>query len=68
MDFLYANGDSFVFGMECLEDASTLELNKEYAFPKQLAKRLDCPTYINNAYNGATNDFIFRNTIFDLNS
>lgn len=66
MDILYANGDSFVFGMECLDDGSTEERNKEYAFPKQLANRLECNTYINNAYNGATNEFIFRNTIFDL--
>jgi hypothetical protein len=66
MNFLYANGDSFVFGMECVGDGSTEERNKEYAFPKQLTNRLNCATYINNAYNGATNEFIFRNTIFDL--
>lgn len=66
MDILYSNGDSFVFGMECLADFSTEEHNKEYAFAKQLADHLNCKKYVNNAYNGATNDFIFRNTIFDL--
>lgn len=63
---LYANGDSFVFGMECIEDSSQLEHNKELAFPKTIANNLNCNTYINNAYNGATNEFIFRTTIFDL--
>jgi hypothetical protein len=66
MDFLYANGDSFVFGMECINDFSKDEQNKEHAFPKHIADGLGCSTYINNAYNGATNEFIFRNTIFDL--
>lgn len=66
MNVLYSNGDSFVFGMECLEDFSKEERNKEYAFPKHIAEGLRCQTYINNAYNGATNEFIFRTTIFDL--
>lgn len=66
MNILYSNGDSFVFGMECLGDFNTEEHNKEYAFAKQLADHLNCNKYVNNAYNGATNDFIFRNTIFDL--
>lgn len=66
MKTLYANGDSFIFGMEALEDFSRTENNKEYAFAKHVATGLQCDTYINNSYNGATNDFIFRNTIFDL--
>jgi len=66
MKTLYANGDSFVFGMEALEDFSRDENNKEYSFAKHIAVGLKCDTYINNSYNGATNDFIFRNTIFDL--
>ena len=66
MDVLYANGDSFVFGMECIKDFDRAEENKELAFPKHVAGGLECNTYINNAYNGATNEFIFRNTIFDL--
>ena len=66
MDILYSNGDSFVFGMECIKDFDRTEENKEYAFPKYVADGLGCSTYINNAYNGATNEFIFRNTIFDL--
>ena len=52
--------------MECMADASIDPLNKELAFPKHIADRLNCETYINNAYNGATNEFIFRTTIFDL--
>jgi hypothetical protein len=66
MKVLYSNGDSFVFGMECIEDYSKTEKNKELAFPKHIANKLNCETYINNAYNGATNEFIFRTTIFDL--
>lgn len=63
---LYANGDSFVAGMECIGDDDRSEENKEYAFTKHIAAGLGCKTYINNAYNGATNSFIFNNTIFDL--
>jgi len=63
---LYANGDSFVAGMECLGDGDRSPENKEYAFPKHLAVALGSEQYINNAYSGATNDFIFRQTIFDL--
>jgi hypothetical protein len=63
---LYANGDSLVFGMECLGDKNRDEQNKELAFPKHIATELGCTTYINNAYYGATNDFIFRTTIEDL--
>lgn len=66
MKILYANGDSFVFGMECIDHFSQIEHNKELAFPKHIAVGLNCETYINNAYNGATNEFIFRTTIFDL--
>ena len=63
---LYANGDSFVFGMECIGDFNKEERNKELAFSKYIASELKCETYINNAYNGATNEFIFRTTLFDL--
>jgi hypothetical protein len=63
---LYANGDSFVFGMEAIEDCSKDPENKNYSFSKYLSDLLGCELYINNAYNGATNEFIFRNTIFDL--
>jgi hypothetical protein len=63
---LYANGDSFVFGMESIEDCSKDPRNKNYAFPKFIADKLGYDSYINNAYNGATNEFIFRQTIFDL--
>jgi hypothetical protein len=63
---LYANGDSFVAGMECLDHGDRSDLNKELAFSKHLATALNCEIYINNAYNGATNEFIFKRTIFDL--
>jgi len=63
---LYANGDSFVAGMECLGDGDRSPENKELAFPKHLAVALGSEKYINNAYSGATNDFIFRQTILDL--
>ena len=66
MKTLYCNGDSFVFGMECLGDHSRDEINKEFAFPAHVRTSLGCTTYINNAYNGATNDFIFRTTVADL--
>lgn len=66
MKTLYANGDSFVFGMECLDHHSRDEANKEFAFPKIIASELKFDTYINNAYNGASNGFIFRTVIEDL--
>lgn len=63
---LYASGDSFVFGMECKSDHSRDPENKNLSFPKYLSDMLRCETYINNSYNGATNEFIFRKTLFDL--
>jgi hypothetical protein len=66
MKTLYCNGDSFVFGMECSADHSRDESNKELSFPAYVRTALGCTTYINNAYNGATNDFIFRTTVADL--
>jgi hypothetical protein len=66
MNTLYANGDSFVFGMECMGDGNKSEANKDLAFAQHIAQSLDCEHYINNAYNGATNEFIFRSTILDL--
>ena len=64
---LYASGDSFVVGMECLGDGDRSEANKELAFPKHIAVNLSCEQYINNAYPGATNEYIFRRAILDLN-
>lgn len=62
----YANGDSFVFGMGCLGDDARTQENKELAFPKYLANLLKSDVCINNSYCGATNEFTFKNTIFDL--
>ena len=63
---LYANGDSFIAGMECLGHGDRTSENKEFAFPKHVAVNLSCEQYINNAYPGATNEFIFRRAILDL--
>jgi len=68
METLYTNGDSFVFGMECLGANSKQLENKNHSFPAHLAKLLNCSRYINNAHNGATNEFIFRKTMLDLMS
>ena len=62
----YANGDSFVFGMEAVEDNSRSLDNIQLAFPRYIANHLQSETYINNAYCGATNEFIFRTPISDL--
>jgi len=63
---LYANGDSMLFGMECLADGSKQEENKQLAFPKHISDALGCQTYINSSYNGASNEFIFKTTLQDL--
>jgi hypothetical protein len=63
---LYANGDSFTFGMECLGDFDRTLANRDLAFPKYISDYLNCEQYINNAYNGASNDFIFKRTLLDL--
>lgn len=62
---LYANGDSFVFGMEILGDDDRNAANKAWSFAKKIADSMDV-AYINNAYNSATNEFIFRKTLIDL--
>lgn len=66
MKTLYCNGDSFIFGMECSADHSRNESNKELSFAGYVRTALSCSTYINNAYSGASNDFIFRTTVEDL--
>jgi len=62
---VYANGDSFVFGMEILGDDSRDPANKNLSFVKKIADSMGAD-YINNAYNSATNEFIFRKTLIDL--
>lgn len=59
-------GDSMLFGMECIDHGSKLEENKQLAFPKHISDALGCSEYINNSYNGATNEFIFKKTLADL--
>jgi hypothetical protein len=63
---LYANGDSFTFGMECLGDRDRREENKDLAYPVELGRLLGIDTVINAAYCGAPNEFIFRKTLLDL--
>ena len=63
---LYANGDSFTFGMEIIADYDHSEENKNHAYPATLARLLGINTALNAAYVGCGNDFIFRQTIFDL--
>ena len=58
---VYANGDSFIFGMEILGDDSRDPANKDLSFVKKIADNMGAD-YINNAYNSATNEFIFRKT------
>lgn len=65
-EIFYACGDSFVFGMECVADCDLSIENKELAFSKHLSDALGCKNYVNSAYCGATNDFIFRRTLFDI--
>jgi len=63
---LYACGDSFMFGMECLGDQDKTPENKQLAFPKYLSDKLGCDQYVNNSVCGATNEFTFRKIILDL--
>ena len=63
---LYANGDSFTFGMEIIDHHDHSEANKDFAYPATLAEKLGIDTCINAAYVGCGNEFIFRQTIFDL--
>ena len=63
---LYANGDSMLFGMECIDHGSKAEENKQLAFPKHISDALGCSMYINNSHNGATNEFIFKTVLSDL--
>jgi hypothetical protein len=62
---LYTNGDSFVFGMEAIGDKNRNIENKKYSFANIAADYLGY-TCINNSYNSATNEFIFRKTLIDL--
>ena len=63
---LYANGDSFTYGMECLGDRDRREENKDFAYPVELGRLLGIDTVVNASYCGAPNEFIFRKTLLDL--
>lgn len=47
---LYANGDSFTFGMEILGDNDRKQENKNHAYPKILAKKLGIPDVYNGSF------------------
>ena len=68
---LYANGDSFVFGMECIASTDKSEENKMYAFPKHVSDHLNAETYINmhneNISTLSTTIFFEDNDIKDRN-
>ena len=66
MKYLYASGDSFVAGMECLGNNDKRHENKYLAFPKTVGTGLGCTEYINNAEHGATNEYIVRKAVTDL--
>lgn len=66
LDLVYANGDSFSAGMEILGDSDKREENKQFSYTGHLSRLLESPKYINNAFHGASNDFIARQTIKDL--
>lgn len=63
---VYANGDSFTYGMEILGDDDRTPANKELAYPAKVAKALNIPKVFNGAFIGAGNEFIFRQTMFEL--
>lgn len=62
----YTNGDSFVYGMECLGHTNRSQQNKLQSFPNEIRLALGYESYMNNSYLGATNDFIFTQTLLDL--
>jgi len=63
---LYANGDSFTYGMEILGDNDRKQENKDHAYPALLAKKLEISEVYNGSFLGAPNEFIFRQTMFEL--
>lgn len=63
---LYANGDSFTFGMEILGGNDRRQQNKDLAYPALLAEKLNIPQVVNGSFLGAPNEFIFRQTMFEL--
>lgn len=63
---LYANGDSFTYGMEILGDNDRSQQNKNFAYPAKLAELMGIPQVFNGSFLGASNEFIFRQTMFEL--
>ena len=65
-ELLYANGDSFTMGMEILKDKDISEENKAHAYPMHVCDLMGISEHHNSALPGATNEWIARQTIFDL--
>jgi hypothetical protein len=63
---IYACGDSFVYGAECIDHGDISIENKKHAFPEIIKTILGYDECINGSYCGASNEFIFRKTIEDL--
>jgi len=65
-DLLYTNGDSFTMGMEILGDKDITEENKNHAYPMHVTDLMGIKDHANSALPGAPNEWIARQTIFDL--
>jgi len=66
IDHVYTNGDSFTAGVEIQEHKSMDESNKALAYPMHFTNKLNIKHCDNRALPGATNEFILRRTILDL--
>lgn len=66
MKTLFAIGDSLTAGAECIGDKDMTELNKEHAYPMYVANKLKFDTCINKALPRASNDWITRKCVLEL--
>ena len=66
MKTLFAIGDSLTAGAECIADGDLSEENKHHAYPMYIAKNLNIDECINKALPGASNDWIARRCVQDL--
>lgn len=66
IECLYAGGDSYTAGVEIQDDQSFDESNKALSYPMYLADKLKIKKCDNRALPNASNDFIARKAILDL--
>ena len=66
MKKLFAIGDSLTAGAECIADEDMTEENKQHAYPMYIANKLNYDECINRALPGATNEWIARRCVQDL--